>query len=145
MKIKRTFFAVLLLLLASSCLSRLEKRGYMFNLSDHEILLEGVTSKEKVVKLMGSPTLISDLDIEEAWIYYSEDVNSVLFFKPKITSRTILVIKFDQLNVIKDLKKLDFLVEEKKLEFNSNYTKVESYEAGLFKAIFSNVGQIKAQ
>jgi outer membrane protein assembly factor BamE (lipoprotein component of BamABCDE complex) len=145
MKTKNIIFAASLLLLASSCLSRVEKRGYMFILSDHEILLEGVTDKEKVVKLMGSPTLISDLDAEEAWIYYSEDVNSILFFKPKITSRTMLVLKFDQLNVIKDLKRVDFSVEEKKLEFNPNYTKVESHKAGLFKSIFSNVGQIKAQ
>jgi outer membrane protein assembly factor BamE (lipoprotein component of BamABCDE complex) len=144
-KTKSSLFALLLLLLVSSCLSRVEKRGYMFNLSDHEVLLEGVTSKKKVVNLMGSPTLISDLDAEEAWIYYSEDINNVLFFKPKITSRTMLVLKFDQLNVIKDLKKIDFSDEEKKLEFNSDYTKVESHEAGLFKSIFSNVGQIKAQ
>jgi outer membrane protein assembly factor BamE (lipoprotein component of BamABCDE complex) len=118
--------------------------GYMFELSDHDVLQEGVTSKERVLKIMGSPTLISDFD-SEVWIYYSEDVKNFLFFKPEITERNVLVIKFNDAQIIKEMKKINFADEAKKLNFVSNYTAVDSHKAGFFKSIFSNVGQIKTQ
>ena len=117
----------------------------MFDLSDHEMLQEGVTSKEKLMKIMGSPTLISDLDDDEAWIYYAEDVNKFLFFRPKIIERNLLVVRFDKIGTVRELKKIDLTQEEKKLDFISQYTAVDSHKVGFFKSIFSNVGQVKPQ
>lgn len=117
----------------------------MFDLSDYELLQEGVTNQEKAKKIMGEPTLISDLDSDEAWIYYSEDVENFLFFKPKITARNILVLKFDRLQNLRKLEKVSFANEEQKLIFTPKHTEVESHKTGFFKSIFSNVGQIKAQ
>ncbi len=145
MKIKKLSLIIFLLIALSSCVSRLEKRGYVFDLSGYELLQEGVTNKEKVLKIMGSPTLISDLDNDEAWIYYAEDVENFLFFKPDIKDRNILVLRFNESETIKELKKISFANEEKRLSFVSSYTNVESHKVGFFKLIFSNVGQIKAQ
>lgn len=135
---------IFLLITANSCVSRVDKMGYMFELSDHDILQEGITSKERVLKIMGSPTLISDFD-SEVWIYYSEDVKNFLFFKPEVTERNVLVIKFNDAQIIKEMKKINFADEAKKLNFVSNYTTVDSHKTGFFKSIFSNVGQIKTQ
>ena len=135
---------IFLLIASSSCVSRVDKMGYMFELSDHDVLQEGVTSKERVLKIMGSPTLISDFD-SEVWIYYSEDVKNFLFFKPEVTERNVLVIKFNDAQIIKEMKKINFADEAKKLNFVSNYTAVDSHKTGFFKSIFSNVGQIKTQ
>jgi outer membrane protein assembly factor BamE (lipoprotein component of BamABCDE complex) len=135
---------IFLLITASSCVSRVDKMGYMFELSDHDILQEGITSKERVLKIMGSPTLISDFD-SEVWIYYSEDVKNFLFFKPEVTERNVLVIKFNDAEIVKEMKRINFSDEVKKLNFVSNYTTVDSHKTGFFKSIFSNVGQIKAQ
>ncbi len=129
----------------NACASSFEKHGYMFDLSDHEMLQEGVTSKEKLLKIMGSPTLISDLDDDEAWIYYAEDVNKFLFFRPKIIERNLLVVRFDKIGTVRELKKIDLTHEEKKLDFISQYTAVDSHKVGFFKSIFSNVGQVKPQ
>ncbi len=71
-----------LIFIINSCVSRVDKRGYMFDLSGHEQLQEGVTTKDNLIKIMGSPTLISDFDESESWIYYSENVKYLLFFKP---------------------------------------------------------------
>ena len=135
---------IFLLITVSSCVSRVDKMGYIFELSDHDILQEGITSKERVLKIMGSPTLISDFD-SEVWIYYSEDVKNFLFFKPEVTERNVLVIKFNDAEIVKEMKRINFSDEVKKLNFVSNYTTVDSHKTGFFKSIFSNVGQIKAQ
>jgi len=139
------FISIILLIVLNACVSRHEKHGYMFDLSDHQTLQEGITTKERLLRVMGSPTLISDLDADEAWIYYEEDVNSFLFFKPEIIARTLLVVRFDKFNTVRELKKIDLTNEERKLNFTSHYTAVDSHKVGFFKSIFSNVGQVKAQ
>lgn len=117
----------------------------MFDLSDYQLLQEGVTSRETTLKLMGSPTMISDLNSPESWIYYSEDVKSFLFFFPKVTARNILVIKFDESNTIKEMQKFYLSDDDHKLKFSSHYTEVSSHKTGFFKSIFSNIGQVKPQ
>lgn len=143
---KKILCYILLATTISSCLASTEKRGFMFELSDHQLLQEGVTSKETTLKLMGSPTIISDLNVPESWIYYSEDVRSFLFFLPDVTSRNILVIKFDDANnTIKEMQKFDLTDDSQKLKFSSQYTEVSSHKTGFFKSIFSNIGQVKPQ
>jgi len=129
----------------ASCVSKQYKHGYMFDLADHDLLQEGVTTKEKVIKIMGSPTIISDLDSEEVWIYYSEDAESFLFFRPEVTARNILFLKFNSEDTIKELRKIDLAQEEKKLLFAADYTEVVSHKVGFFKSFFSNVGSVKPQ
>ncbi len=141
----RFFCCLFLLVVTSSCISRLEKHGYMFDLSDHETIQEDITSKERTLKIMGSPTVIAELGRDESWIYYAEDVKHLLFFKPKITSRNILIVRFDNSDTVTELRKIDLANEEKKLTFSSNYTAVDNHKSGFFKSIFSNIGQVKPQ
>ena len=142
---KKNFFYIFLLIALNACVSKLDKRGYMFDMSDHNLLQEGITSKERVLKIMGSPTLISDLDSDEAWIYYAEDLKRLLFFKPDIISRDILVVRFNEVGTIRELNRIDLNDEEKQLQFAANFTNVESRKIGFLKSLFSNVGQVKSQ
>ena len=142
---KKNFFYIFLLIALNACVSKVDKRGYMFDMSDHNLLQEGITSKERVLKIMGSPTLISDLDSDEAWIYYAEDVKRLLFFKPDIISRDVLVVRFNEVGTIRELSRIDLNNEEKQLQFAANFTNVESRKIGFLKSLFSNVGQVKSQ
>jgi outer membrane protein assembly factor BamE (lipoprotein component of BamABCDE complex) len=117
----------------------------MFDLSDQEMVQEGITTKEQVLKFMGSPTFISDLDDDEAWVYYSEDVKRLLFFLPKIMEREILVVRFNNDQTVKELKRISLNHESKDLSFVTDHTKVESHKTGFFKSIFGNIGQVKPQ
>ncbi|MBM3580297.1 MAG: outer membrane protein assembly factor BamE [Alphaproteobacteria bacterium] len=131
---------ILLFLLLSSCVTRLEKHGYMFDLSDYQLIQDGVTSKERLLKIMGSPTLITENDI---WIYYAEDVEHFLFFKPKIVDRKILTMRFDRHDIVQSLHTVSLEHEDKQLSFATNQTAVRNHDSGLFKSFFSNVGQVK--
>ncbi len=141
----KKFFCIIFIVLSTSCISNYEKRGYAFELSDYNLLQEGVTSKEGVLKLMGSPTIISDLSSDESWIYYSEEVKKILFFLPKVVERKVVVIKFDDLESVRNIDEYDLDNEESKMKFVQEYTEVKSHNIGFFKSIFSNIGQIKPQ
>lgn len=116
----------------------------MFDLSEADALQEGVTSKERVLKIMGSPTLVSELDDEETWIYYSENVEHLLFFKPTIEERQVMVLSFDSNGVIHDLRKVGLSDEDHKINFATNYTEIGDHETSLIKSFFGNVGSVKA-
>ncbi len=138
------FLFLILLIVITSC-SRIEKRGYMFESSDHELIQEGITSKELLLRAMGSPTLISDFDNDEHWIYYAEDVEHTLFFRPNVVARNIMMVNFDRDHTVKSITRLDLSDDNKNLGFSPHYTKIEEKKTGIFKDIFSNVGQVKAQ
>ena len=140
----KILFYIFLLTTLNACVSRIDKHGYMFDLSDHQLLQEGITTKDRVLRIMGSPTLTSDLEGSETWIYFAEDVKSLLFFRPDIKTRTMIAIKFDNSDTIRELKNYD-LSDDKKINFASNYTEVKSNKIGFFKSIFGNVGQIRPQ
>lgn len=142
--IKSTLVYLFLISAATSCISRVDKHGYMFELSDHHLLQSGITTKDRVLNIMGSPTIIADINDDETWIYYSEDVKKLLFFTPDVVSRNVISIKFDDSQTIKELTNYD-ISHESKLEFASNYTKVNSVKHGFFKSLFGNIGQVRPQ
>ena len=141
----KKFLTAFFLLVLSSCISRSEKHGYMFDLSDSDMLQEGITSKERVLKIMGSPTIISALDNEETWIYYSESVKHILFFYPKTEERQILTLNFSDNGVVKDMKKINLADENNEIQFAENITEIDDHETSLFKSFVDNVGQVKPQ
>lgn len=144
-KILSAFLIFLSLTSLCGCLNRLEKHGYMFDLSDYNLVEKDISSKERVLKLMGSPTLISNLDSRESWIYYAEEVNYLLFFYPSVKNRKILLLKFDDSEIVRNVEFFDLKNEDQKISFVSKYTAVDGHEEGIIKAIFSNVGQIRPQ
>lgn len=142
----RNFSLTIFLILAlSSCISRLEKHGYMFDFSDQDMLQEGVISKERVLKIMGSPTIISELDKDEAWIYYFENVQHFLFFKPTITERDVLVLHFNEAGTLKELNRVNLSNQNEGIKFSANYTAVDDHKTSFLNSFFSNVGQVKPQ
>ena len=143
-KMLKKLSLIISLLALSSCFSRFEKHGYMFELSEMDMLQEGVTSKERVLKIMGSPTLVSDLGNEETWIYYSENVKHLLFFNPTIFEREVVVMNFGENGVIQNLNKITLSDEDHTINFATNYTATDDHETSLIKSFFGNVGSVKA-
>lgn len=141
---KKLLCYIILIIATSSCISRVENFGYIADDSDYASLQEGVSTKDRVRMIMGSPTLVTDFNKDTSWIYYSEKTDRFLFFKPKIIEREIILMRFDD-NILRKLKKVDLAQGEGKLKFSSKETKVSSHKTGFFKSIFSNIGQVSAQ
>ena len=133
---------ITIFLLLSSCLSQIDKRGYSFELSDHQLVRESISDKNFVTDSMGYPTFSIDDENGELWVYFSEDVERFLFFKPNILKRDMMVLSFDNKGIVKKIDHYD-LNNENKIQFASNYTEVESQKKGVFSQIFSNIGKVR--
>jgi len=139
----RKIIVIILIFFLTSCLSRVENKGYSFYLTDYKIK-RGLSGKDEIIKNMGSPTLISYIDNEAFWIYFEEEVRKLLFFKPKILSRKILLVTFDENNIVKTLDHYE-LDDENNIKFNEKHTKVRKIKRGFFADLFGNIGQVSAQ
>jgi outer membrane protein assembly factor BamE (lipoprotein component of BamABCDE complex) len=139
---------ITLLLLASvlslsSCLSRVENRGYSFDLVDYKVR-DGLSSKDEITRNLGSPTLISYMNDEEFWIYFEEKISSLLFFKPTILNRTVSIMSFNESGVVKYYKNYS-LKDRNKIKFVKKITATRGVKKGFFADIFGNIGQISPQ
>jgi outer membrane protein assembly factor BamE (lipoprotein component of BamABCDE complex) len=135
---------ITILLFISSCLARIDKKGYDFNLSNYEMIKEEITSKDEVKEIMGSPTIISFIGNDPIWIYFSQHKRKLLFFKPKITERKIMTIKFDKKQKFVNKITLYDLDDEEDLKYINNYTKIENPNKNIFSEFFGNIGKITA-
>ena len=139
----KLFTLSLLFFMVSACSFRVDKSGYMFENTDINIIKKGVTSKNTLLANFGSPTITSFYNDKEVWIYYSENIKHILFFKPKVTEREALVIKFDNEESVSNIKKIDLKDEDREFFFNQNKTFVESHKSNFFKSIYENIGSIR--
>lgn len=133
-----------MLFFLSSCLARVEKSGFMFDVYETSNISKNITSKQTIITNMGNPTIKSDLDGEETWIYLAEEIKHFLFFKPKVVSREILAMRFDEDSIVSDVWRLDLNSENEKIKFNQKQTEVESHKTNSIKAFFENIGQVRA-
>jgi outer membrane protein assembly factor BamE (lipoprotein component of BamABCDE complex) len=138
----KTITILLSIILLTSC-SQIEKRGYSFELSDYQNLKEGINNKNNTLDAMGYPSLTNNSADEELWIYYSENIKKLLFFKPKILDRKIITVSFNADQTIKQIKTYD-LANQNQINFNPDYTQVESAKISWWKQIFGNIGQVRA-
>ena len=140
---KKIPFLLFTLLFLGSCLARTENSGYSFDLTDYKIK-KGISSKDEIIKNMGSPTLISSNNDEVFWIYFEEKIRKLLFFKPTTVSRKITLITFNQNNIVKEVSNYS-LSDEKNIKFSDKKTAVTEIKKGLLEDLFGNIGTVRPQ
>ncbi len=94
--------AVVLALLLAGCVVSEDQRG---NLPDPDKLAEikpGTTTKEQVVKILGSPSSESTFD-DDTWYYISRKTKQVAFFSPEVLDQQVFVIDFTDNGIVKDI------------------------------------------
>jgi outer membrane protein assembly factor BamE (lipoprotein component of BamABCDE complex) len=141
----KNIIILIILTILSACINRVDKTGYMFENIDFSSIKKGVTSKNTIINNYSNPTLIMETNNQELWIYYSEDVNNFLFFKPNAIKRDIVAIKFDGDDRVSDIKRLELKDEDKKFFFNTNKTFVQNHNVNFFKSIYDNIGAVRPQ
>jgi outer membrane protein assembly factor BamE (lipoprotein component of BamABCDE complex) len=84
----------------TGCVGTVEQRG---NLPAPEKLAEiqpGVTSKDDVIKLLGSPSSVSIFN-DKSWYYISRRTGQVAFFEPDTIDQQVFIVNFDDQGVVK--------------------------------------------
>src|SRR5262245_58669179 len=84
----------------ASCVGVVEQRG---NLPPPEKLAEiqpGVTSKDEVIKILGSPSSVSIFN-DKSWYYISRRTGQIAFFEPDLIDQQVYIVNFDDTGIVK--------------------------------------------
>ena len=93
---------ILLATMLAGCAVSEDQRGH---LPDPDRLAEikpGATTKEQVVKILGSPSSASTFD-DDVWYYISRKTKQIAFFSPTVLDQQVYIVDFDDKGIVKDL------------------------------------------
>ena len=97
----------------------------------------GRTSKNEVVRLLGSPSNIATFD-PNTWYYISARQVQYAFLKPRTTDQNVLVIRFDGSGVVREMKQLG-LQDAQESTYVSRTTPTRGGEPGFLRSLYETV------
>ena len=127
------------LLALAACAPTVDQRG---NLPEPEKLAEikpGVTTKDAVTQLLGSPSTVSTFN-DKTWYYISRKTEQVSFFTPDLLDQQVIAVAFDDSGVVRDVEHLG-LADSRTVEPSTRVTPSAGRELGLFEQLVGNVGR----
>lgn len=137
---KKYIFLSLIVFFTSSCISRnITHKGNIFDNNDVDSIRVGLTDKNDILQNFGYPLNTSYFD-KNIWIYYSYQMKEILFFKPYISDQKVLVVRFNNENIVSDMYLYN--IDSNNYEIlNTTDTSLQDNQ-NVIQDILSNIGQI---
>ncbi|MEO0881724.1 MAG: outer membrane protein assembly factor BamE [Pseudomonadota bacterium] len=115
--------------------------GYFPDEAQPNEIEPGSDTRSTVLARLGTPSTKSIFD-ENTWFYISSTSSSFAFFKPKITERKVIAIRFSEDDVVDELVEYD-ADDGEVIQYASRETPTRGRELGLLEQIFGNVGTVR--
>src|SRR5690606_29713486 len=128
------------LIAACSAGAVVTKHGHHFQPSELQQVQPGMT-QEQIRMALGTPTATSSVGTGDAFYYISSTTKQVAFMAPEEVDRRIVAVYFTRAGTVERVAEYG-LKDGKVFDFISRTTPTaNSYEDGLFKQIFRNLGK----
>jgi outer membrane protein assembly factor BamE (lipoprotein component of BamABCDE complex) len=127
-------------MLVAGCTSITDRRGYIGDESLVQAIQPGIDNRTSVEQTLGNPSFTSQFG-PPTWYYISSITERKPFGQPRITSHSVLAVKFDEAgNVIAaDRSGVDQVV---RIDPESDKTPTLGRERGFLQDLFGNIGQV---
>lgn len=121
----------------------IDNRGHVVDPNQLTSLKVGVSTKEQVTELLGTPSSVSTFG-SKIWFYMSETTQRRAFFSPIVLKSNVTRIEFDGQSKIKSI---DSLSEKDKqvISHIQRSTPTSGHEFGVLEQIFGNVGRFNGK
>jgi len=118
-----------------------EEKGYRLDKELVATVEPGLTTKDDVLEKLGSPSSISTFpENGEAWYYIGKKTESFAFLDKKILEQNVLIIQFDENEIVKNIKTYD-KDDRREIDMVERTTPTGGNELGFFEQIFGNFGR----
>ena len=136
--ILKIFFAILFFQFNSCGLKVIDNHGQIYEENaNFEELEIGKTTKNEVVKLLGSPSTTSNFDEEQSWIYINSEFRRFIFLDGTNTDQKILILSFNQ-NVLNN-KELLSKNDINNIKYEESVTDSRGKKVNWVKEFFTNL------
>jgi len=123
----------------AACQPTIDQRG---NLPDKTKVAEiepGVTTKEMVSQILGSPSSVSTFS-DRTWYYISRRTEQTAFFNPEVLDQQVVVVGFDDGGVVREIQHLN-LADSRPVDPTSRETPSAGRELGFMEQLIGNLGK----
>jgi outer membrane protein assembly factor BamE (lipoprotein component of BamABCDE complex) len=125
----------------SACTPIKTDQGYRVDPEQLAKIETGITNKDGVTQLMGSPSSIATFQTEgDAWYYISSKTEHLAFLPKEVKSRDIIIIKFDINDVVAEIDDIG-LEKGQEIEMVERTTPTGGRKLGFLEQIFGNLGR----
>ena len=124
------------------CSKIVEHNGVPANDEIFQKLNIGKSTKSQVKKILGEPLMI-DNQFGDTWIYFSQKIEKVAFFEPKLSSRKVILLSFKNSILIK--KETFSQRDSKIIEISTKKVISGGRKLTVLQQIFGNIGNFSSQ
>lgn len=126
-------------LLLGSCSPTVVNHGYRLDPSRVASIRPGVSSREEVLRTLGSPSATATFDAKR-WYYISQREEHSSFYRQELVAQDVVAITFDPRGVVEEVE-VRGLDQANQIDPSSDKTRTAGNELTLLQQIFGNIGR----
>lgn len=123
----------------SACAPIVDQRGYVPSEGVLETVQSGVDTRASVVQRLGRPSALGTFD-SKVWYYISERQETIAFYAPETTDRTVVAVKFNDNGTVDAINKYG-LEDGQVIDLVSRQTPTRGKETSILRELFGNIGR----
>jgi outer membrane protein assembly factor BamE (lipoprotein component of BamABCDE complex) len=140
--VRRLMAAAGALCLAAACTPTISTHGHRVDADRLAQIQPGVSSREEVARLLGSPSTVGTFD-QESWFYVSQRSEVVSFYQAYITEQDVVRIDFDANGIVKDVG-THGLEMAQAVNPDPNKTRTMGNELSVVQQFVGNIGRFNS-
>jgi outer membrane protein assembly factor BamE (lipoprotein component of BamABCDE complex) len=138
----RLMTAAALAMLVAACSPMVAKHGHRLEASDLERVRPGVTSREEVQRLLGSPSAVATFDANR-WYYISQRTEQLTFYQKDIVAQDVVAITFDERGIVSDVETRD-IQQANAVTPDPDKTRTLGNELTVVEQLIGNIGRFNS-
>ena len=130
-------------LVTAGCSKVTEFNGFDPGLDVLTKLEKGKSKKSKVKDLLGEPPIIQGVG-GGTWIYFSQEMEKLAFYEPKVVSRSIILLKFTGDSRLSEIER--YTIENSRIiDISTKKVVSGGRKLTILQQIFGNIGNFSSQ
>ena len=123
----------------AACSPQVMQHGYTVDEAAVQRIVPGVTPREEVARLLGSPSTLATFE-DSRWYYVTQRLEQLSFYQSEITEQSVLTIAFDDRGIVQDVSHVS-MDEAMEIDPDSDVTPSLGNEMTIFEQLIGNVGR----
>ncbi|MCB1831940.1 MAG: outer membrane protein assembly factor BamE [Geminicoccaceae bacterium] len=137
--LRGTLLTLCIATVMAACTPTVKQHGHRIDDEMLASLVPGRTSKEEVLRLIGSPSSIGTFE-DNHWYYVSQVTERVSFYQSEIAEQDVITVAFDDRGIVSGIHKQG-LEQAQDVVPTGETTRTLGKELSLFEQLIGNIGR----
>ena len=125
--------------LMAGCSAQIDQRGNLPDADNVLAIQPGISTKDEVTNLLGTPSTIATFS-DKTWYYISKRTETVAFFSPDVIDQQVLVVKFDDTDVVEQVALLG-MDDANDVDMVDRETPTYGQQLTIIQQLLGNIGR----